>query len=341
MYVIILYVILQTLEGYVLLPLLQRKAADVPPVVLIGAQVAMGYQLGGLGLLLAAPLTAAAMVLGEDAVRRGNTRRPDPHAEDDIKPKDVPPVPASAANRKFERPDLSPIHCAHANVALRICPVASLLLMLIAGCAQPARAQNAPTDRANVNAVNEKPNVDLPRLPSISPDGSQVVFTWRGDLWRVSSQGGFAERLTSHVADDTSSAWSRDGKRIAFASTRAGGREPLHDERGRHEHRQITNTDRSLGLVSFGTDEHNNEVLMLQAYLETDAYRSPRPYMVPPPVATSCALHDAFGSFPPRVLTASVCCSRAARRVGRDADIAGPTRAMSGCTRAPISRSND
>src|SRR4051812_30324025 len=104
----------------------------------------------------------------------------------------------------------------------RICSALILILIALTGCAQPARAaQNVQPNHdpnANVNA-----NVDLPRLPSISPDGGQVVFTWRGDLWKVSSQGGFAERLTSHVADDTATAWSRDGKRIAFASNRAGG----------------------------------------------------------------------------------------------------------------------
>ena len=33
-------------------------------------------------------------------------------------------------------------------------------------------------------------NVDLPRFPSISPDGSQIVFSWRGDLWKVGAEGG-------------------------------------------------------------------------------------------------------------------------------------------------------
>ena len=68
----------------------------------------------------------------------------------------------------------------------------------------------------------EEGNVDLPRYPSISPDGLQIVFSWRGDLWKVSSQGGSAQRLTSHLQDDLHSAWSRDGSRIAFTSTRAG-----------------------------------------------------------------------------------------------------------------------
>ena len=47
-------------------------------------------------------------------------------------------------------------------------------------------------------AVAADGNVDLPRYPSISPDGAQVVFSWRGDLWKVPAVGGKAARLTSH-----------------------------------------------------------------------------------------------------------------------------------------------
>jgi len=65
-------------------------------------------------------------------------------------------------------------------------------------------------------------NVDLPRHPSISPDGSSILFSWRGDLWMVGADGGQARRLTSHPADEHASAWSPDGERIAFESNRAG-----------------------------------------------------------------------------------------------------------------------
>ena len=60
------------------------------------------------------------------------------------------------------------------------------------------------------------------RYPSISPDGKQIVFSYKGDLYKVSSSGGSAFPLTLHVAHDYMPVWSHDGKWIAFASDRFG-----------------------------------------------------------------------------------------------------------------------
>lgn len=60
------------------------------------------------------------------------------------------------------------------------------------------------------------------RHPAISPDGSMLVFTYRGDLYRVPVSGGVATRLTAHPAHDFMPVWSRDGRSIAFASDRYG-----------------------------------------------------------------------------------------------------------------------
>ncbi len=60
------------------------------------------------------------------------------------------------------------------------------------------------------------------RYPAISPDGKTVVFTYKGDLYRVGSGGGEAVALTAHQAHDFMPVWSRDGKHIAFASDRYG-----------------------------------------------------------------------------------------------------------------------
>jgi len=60
------------------------------------------------------------------------------------------------------------------------------------------------------------------RYPSVSPDGSEIAFAYKGDLYKVSAQGGQALQLTNHQAHDTGPIWSSDGKSIAFASDRYG-----------------------------------------------------------------------------------------------------------------------
>ena len=60
------------------------------------------------------------------------------------------------------------------------------------------------------------------RYPAISPDGSQIAFTYKGDLYLVPSSGGTARPLTMHEAHDFMPVWSPDGTQIAFASDRYG-----------------------------------------------------------------------------------------------------------------------
>ncbi|MBK9271080.1 MAG: PD40 domain-containing protein [Saprospiraceae bacterium] len=60
------------------------------------------------------------------------------------------------------------------------------------------------------------------RYPSISPDGKTILFSYQGDLYSVSSEGGVATPLTVHEAYDFMPVWSHDGRQIAFASDRYG-----------------------------------------------------------------------------------------------------------------------
>ena len=63
LYVLILFIVIQQLEGNVIMPLIQRNAAGLPPVMTIFGVIAFGVLFGLAGLLVATPLMVVAMVL--------------------------------------------------------------------------------------------------------------------------------------------------------------------------------------------------------------------------------------------------------------------------------------
>ena len=58
------------------------------------------------------------------------------------------------------------------------------------------------------------------RFPAIH--GDTIVLTAEGDLWRVGVNGGVAQRLTTHPAEESRAAISPDGKTIAFSAAYEG-----------------------------------------------------------------------------------------------------------------------
>jgi predicted PurR-regulated permease PerM len=63
LWVIVLFLGIQTIESYLITPLIERKAVRLPPALTIIAQVLFTLIAGPLGLLLASPLVAVLMVL--------------------------------------------------------------------------------------------------------------------------------------------------------------------------------------------------------------------------------------------------------------------------------------
>ena len=63
LWVALLYLAVQVVESYVFSPLVQGHNVSLPPAVLIASQVLLGVLLGLPGVLLATPLTVAALVL--------------------------------------------------------------------------------------------------------------------------------------------------------------------------------------------------------------------------------------------------------------------------------------
>ena len=48
----------------------------------------------------------------------------------------------------------------------------------------------------------------------ISPDGNEIVFTYKGDIFTVPTSGGSARRITSAASYECNPVWSPDGKSI-------------------------------------------------------------------------------------------------------------------------------
>lgn len=63
LYVLLLYAGVQTVESYLLTPMLQKQMIEMPPALLLTMQVPLGVTVGILGVILAVPLTAAGMVM--------------------------------------------------------------------------------------------------------------------------------------------------------------------------------------------------------------------------------------------------------------------------------------
>ncbi len=72
-----LFIAVQTLEGNVIAPLIQRRTVSLPPALTLFSQTVLGTLFGPLGLILATPVMAAAMVSVRMAYIESVLERPD------------------------------------------------------------------------------------------------------------------------------------------------------------------------------------------------------------------------------------------------------------------------
>ncbi len=87
LYVAILFLIIQIVEGYFLTPLVERESVSLPFAVTIIAQVFFGFLTGTLGVALASPLAAATIIIVkmlyvEDVLGDHDVELPDEGEED-------------------------------------------------------------------------------------------------------------------------------------------------------------------------------------------------------------------------------------------------------------------
>ena len=79
LYVAILFAVVQTLEGNLIAPLIQKRTVALPPLVTLLSQTVLGTLFGPMGLILATPITAGALVLVRMVYQEKVLGDPPPH----------------------------------------------------------------------------------------------------------------------------------------------------------------------------------------------------------------------------------------------------------------------
>ena len=93
------------------------------------------------------------------------------------------------------------------------------------------------------------------RYPSISPDGKNIAFCYKGDIYSAPVNGGRALQLTTNQAYDYQPIWSHNGKTIAFASDRNGNYDIFTMPSGGGSPKRITYNSAYETPVSFSPDD--------------------------------------------------------------------------------------
>ncbi len=101
------------------------------------------------------------------------------------------------------------------------------------------------------------------RYTAISPDGNTILFTFKGDIYSVSTTGGAAVPLTLSESYEYSPVWSHDGKSIAFASDRYGNFDVYIMPSGGGEAKRLTFHSGTEIPYTFTSD---NKAILFSAY---------------------------------------------------------------------------
>jgi tricorn protease len=136
--------------------------------------------------------------------------------------------------------------------------------------------------------------IKFARFPAPSPDGTQIAFSWQGDLWIAPLTGGTAQRLTIHPAYDFAPIWSPDGKKIAFTSDRHGNDDVfvLHLDTGTVQRlTYFSGRDRAYGWTP------DSQAVLFESRRDAEPFGADfATYVAPLSGGTPSRLHKASGS---------------------------------------------
>ena len=92
------------------------------------------------------------------------------------------------------------------------------------------------------------------RYSKISPDGQQIAFAYKGDIFTVPVSGGQAKQLTTGDSFESQPIWSNDGKTIAFITDKFGGQDIMTVPATGGQAKRITTHSASETPLAFSPD---------------------------------------------------------------------------------------
>ena len=108
-----------------------------------------------------------------------------------------------------------------------------------------------------MSAIASEMYAEVPRWISdatISPDGKNIAFSYKGEIFTVPVSGGDATRITSDGAYDAKPVWSPDSKKIAFLSTREGSDDIFITDANGGSPRRLTTSSKNETPLTFIND---------------------------------------------------------------------------------------
>lgn len=94
----------------------------------------------------------------------------------------------------------------------------------------------------------------LLRYPALSPDGTNISFSYQGDIWTVAATGGIARRLTIHESYESQPQWSPDGEQILFQGNRFGNNDLYLMDKSGGQAQRLTYHSTSDNAARWGKD---------------------------------------------------------------------------------------
>lgn len=132
----------------------------------------------------------------------------------------------------------------------------------------------------------------LLRYPALSPDGSQLAFSYQGDIWTVAANGGVARRLTIHESYERFPSWSPDGTKIAFQGNRYGNDDIFVMDVVGGAPQRLTYHSASDNVPKWTQDGH---IIFTSSRLYREVERSAEVFKIPATGGTPTRIMDGFG----------------------------------------------